>query len=224
MSVRNSGHRKAERGTMSKLRHITTLTASIVGASLLLAAGSAVASARNLSVSNQNMRATWARLTIGVFSQCPVTLEGSFHSRSFTKAPRSLVGAITRALVNRPSCVVTEFSPKTETLPWHVTYESFTGTLPNISGINFLLSRFRFLVTIGGFCTNAEYGQPVDNITLRASREAGGALTTIEPVEGRNILRLVRGGPTCPVEIRMQGPEGIVTLLNSSTGISVTLI
>lgn len=196
-------------------------------AALLLSAAVSTASATRLSVSNQNIRATWARLEFAsslVTIRCPVTLEGSFHTRTIAKVARSLIGAITRVLIKRESCTNGEALPKAESLPWHVTYESFTGTLPNITAVNLLLSRFRFLLTVSGLCTNGDYGNATDNITGRAAREVGGAITGLEPVEGRNVAHLVAAREFCPPEGRLRGPEGAVMLLGTTTRITITLI
>src|SRR5436853_4359159 len=116
------------------------LTALI--AALLLSAAVSTASARNLSTSNQFIRVTWRSLefvTSAVTIRCQVTLEGSFHSRTIAKIERSLVGHITRDTVKTESCTNASATADNTTLPWHITYEGFRGTLPRIEEVLFLL-------------------------------------------------------------------------------------
>ena len=206
-------------------------------ATLMLCTAVGTAFARNLSYTPQNIRATWAALNArgGVAEiRCPLTLEGSFHSRTHAKVARSLIGAITEAESDFTACtggIIVPFNGveiydgrvPPRSLPWHLTYDSFVGTLPNIRGINFLLSRFRFGVQVEGFCSG-QYGSATDNITLSAAREAGGAITFLTPVEGRQTITLVRTDfGICPGSATLNN-SATVTALNSTTRIRVTLI
>ena len=65
--------------------------------------------------------------------KCNVTLEGTFHQRTITKVAGLLMGYVTRAILNE--CSQGAATILTETLPWHVQYAGYTGTLPNITGI-----------------------------------------------------------------------------------------
>ena len=203
-------------------KHSRALTTALAAA-LLLAAATNTATARSLSISNQNVRGTWASLEFNssVVVRCRVTLEGSFHTRTVAKVARTLVGAVTRATVDEANCTNGNGRPRNETLPWHITYEGFTGTLPNISGVFLLLSRFRFTLTVPGLCT-ADYGTATDNITGRVNL-SGGEITSLEPVAGRNTATLHSGTAFCPGSGRFAG-SGTVTLLGTTTRIRVTLI
>jgi len=197
-----------------------------LAAALPLALGVGAASARTLSMSSQTFRVTWSRLefqnaTFGVTVRCPVTLEGSFHSRTLAKTLGSLIGAITAARAKEESCTGGRVHLKN--LPWHVTYEGFTGTLPNISGVVFLVSRFRFEVIEPGICTG-DYGTTEDNIKARGDRDASGAITRIEYPAGTNVANLVTSLGMCAPTISIVGSEGLMTALNSSARITVTLI
>jgi hypothetical protein len=210
---------------------LTALTAALVLASTVTAA-----SARSLSVSESSFSATWASLEFSVPGvttiRCRVTLEGSFHTRTIAKVARALIGAITRAIAAHP-CTNgegwadngTEPTPggRINRLPFHVTYESFTGTLPNITGINLLLSRVSFVIQSGGLCTG-RYGRTEDNITGLAS-VTGGRVGTLTPVAGRNTARLVTriGGILCPETGTFTG-TGNVTSLSAGAAVTVTLI
>ena len=193
-------------------------------AALLLAAAVSHASARNLSVSHQNFRVTWTSLELegGVTVRCRVTLEGSFHARTIPKVARSLIGAITRAISNELICTNGQGRPRTETLPWHVTYEGFAGTLPNISAVFLLLSRLRFNLTVLGLCTG-DYGTAANNVTTRTRINAGGEVTELEPVTGRNRVTLHSGAAFCSASGTVSGIGNVFPLGTTST-IRVTLI
>lgn len=87
---------------------------------------------------------------------------------------------------------------------WHVTYEGFTGILPNIMTLKLLLKMIRIRVIASGFCT-AEYGTESDNPSLSAAVEAGRSITTLAPIEGSNSLHLFEGGGLCPREGTLAG-------------------
>lgn len=109
-------------------------------ATVVLSAVTSGASAQRLSLSQRSFRATWSSLTITPNSEffttgrCPVTLEGSFHSATFTKTAAALVGHVTRALL--AACTGASATVSTETLPWHLRYRGFNGSLPTFTGVN----------------------------------------------------------------------------------------
>ncbi len=125
-------------------------------ASLCLATAVSSASARRLETSEQHFLAIWTLLTFneaggGTPIECPVTLGGSFHSKTLSKVSGQLVGYITEAHVAEASCHNERARVLAETLPWHIQYNSFTGTLPNITGIRTTLIGASFLVRAFGF-------------------------------------------------------------------------
>jgi hypothetical protein len=206
-------------------------------AAALLAFAVGTASARSLSTSSQQFRITWRVLELGSESliRCAATMEGSFANRTIAKVARTLIGAITRASFKQESCTggtVAAFNgvegynggTASNTLPWHVTYESFAGSLPNITAVNVLLGRFRFGTRDGlGVCTG-QYGTATDNVVLSMAREAGGRITAVEPVAGSNVFNLFRtDAGICRMQLRVIGSGGI-TQLNAAAGITVTLI
>jgi hypothetical protein len=199
---------------------LTALTAA-----LLLASTVSTASARNLSVTSSNLRIGWTNIEftneIGVPAiRCSLTLEGSFHSRTIPKVERLLIGAITRATAN--ACTNGRLTPRAER-PWHLTYENFTGTLPAIATVGFLLSRFSFLEEIPGFC-NGAYGSATDNISFTATLEGGGGLTTFTPVAGRNRWTLTTTlSGICSTRGGFVG-SGTITVLNGTGRVTVRLI
>jgi len=117
---------------------------------LVLSLAVGLASANHISISNQTFRMVWSPLTWAgteVSVRCPVTLEGSFTSRTLTKTVGAQVARITRADVG--TCTGGTETFLTETLPWTLQYESFSGTLPLISRVTLGLIGFDHLLVTG---------------------------------------------------------------------------
>ena len=200
---------------------IRALAASLA-AVLVLATAVVGASARSLSFSTQNIRVTWRSLefiTELVAVRCGVTLEGSFHNRTIAKSVGTLIGAITRIDVDSRNCTNGEGIPLRQT--GHLTYEGFTGTLPNIRGAHIVISRFGFQFIAPGLCTGA-YGSETDSITGQTSINSG-ELTTLEPIQGRNRVTRTSGSFFCPGSGSFVG-SGTPTVLNATTRIRISLI
>lgn len=72
-------------------------------------------------------------------ASCHVVLEGSFHSATLRKTAGALIGHVTNAVLSDPCRQVGNFLARvrllTETLPWHVRYEGFSGVLPTIGSL-----------------------------------------------------------------------------------------
>lgn len=209
--------------------HISVRVVLVTLAStLLLANAVSTTFAGRLEVSSQQIRATWSSFELGNIitgtARCKVTLEGSFHSRTIRKVERSLIGAITR--FNVTACTNGRVTAGTQVPLGHLTYESFSGTLPNITTVGFLLSRFAVLFEVQEIC-NGIYGSlDTDNISLAATREAGGSITSVAPVAGRNILSFTHdlGSPAfCPTTVTVNG-SGRLTVLNGTALVTVRLI
>lgn len=187
---------------------------AMAAATVLLGALVGVASARNLSASSQTLRATFARINFsGGFgtTECSLTFEGSFHARTIAKVAGTLSGFVTRAVLG--ACARGVGTVLTETLPWHVRYRSFTGTLPNISTIIADINGVGFQIrepTFGVTCLAS------GGLVITFNREAGGVVTTAD-ASGRL--------PTsCGAEGTVTGRTSSFTVLNSTTRISITLI
>jgi hypothetical protein len=214
------------------MRLSTRLGLTALVAALLLAAAIGTASARNLSVSNQSFRVTWSRLDfegrLGIPTQCQVTLEGSFHSRTIAKVLRALIGAITRAAVKTESC--TGGRATISGTPWHVTYQGFTGTLPNITAIVIALERYRFIIERPAeLSPTCSYGNSTDSTQGSVALNTSGEATTLTPVAGRNVATLIEARNEeffgrCPSAGELSGASTSLTLLGTTTRIRVTLI
>jgi hypothetical protein len=164
---------------------LTVLTAATLLVSLVVGS----ASARRFELSEQRVLAIWTSLefTLGEFSPmlCPVTLEGSFHSRTLSKVSGQLVGYVTATRLNGALCTNGSATILSATVPWHVRYDSFRGTLPAITGILLQLVRFQVRISdpLGFSClSEGTAGEPVHVIlqltsgvgrTLRADETRG---------------------------------------------------
>ena len=193
-------------------------TLAILCASLLLAAAAGPGSARNIELSNQSFRITWAplRFIAGEGEEiCHVTLEGSFHSRTIAKSLESLIGFITRAQVNRCD------SPTTTGLglPWHIRYAGFTGTLPTVTSIRVKLIDVSVRRDSFASCL---YRSTAARPVLGSIAIAAGEATTFTP-DLTTRLVLFEGGVACVGEFALEG-SGQVRQLNTSTRLRVRLI
>jgi hypothetical protein len=134
------------------MRARTKLIFAALSASLLMSLAVRSASAGRLSATNTRFRVTWNELRFvepgggGIGFTCRLTLEGSFHSATIRKVSGARIGSVTRGAFDSINCRSTNEPARAtllqETLPWHVTYESFGGTLPNITDVTFLLQGY----------------------------------------------------------------------------------
>jgi hypothetical protein len=177
--------------TRSKLL-LAALTATMV---MLLTIS---ASARRLALSSQQLLATWSSLawenvTGTVAVSCPMELEGTFHSSTLSKVSGQLVGYITRATIAgettgaEPPCTGGTLTVLTATLPWHIRYQSFAGTLPNIERIVVQFVGVSVMISMnnGFLCLMATTA--VNPIRSIITREAGGSATAIRADEASTI-------------------------------------
>jgi hypothetical protein len=199
---------------------IGKLLLACAGATVVLGALVGVASAGNLSTSSQTLRATFATLEFsGGFgtTRCPVTLEGSFHARTTSKVAGRLVGYLTRAAIG--ACATGTATVLTETLPWHIQYASFTGTLPNITSVRANVVGVGFRIREVGGVTCLSRSSEAEPVTVAFNREAGGALTSA------TVGGSIRTGAECfALAGTFTGSSSAFTVLNSTTRITVTLI
>lgn len=167
---------------MPKLRR-ASLACAAIGAALVMALSVGSATAGKFSITNQAYRITWERLWFFLEGaaekptiRCPTTLEGSFHSATIVKSPGQLAGYVTRAQVNEAACIGgiggrARFV--TTSLPWHMKYGGFTGTLPIISRIFFPWEGVTWEVRNNGLeCYYRESG--TERIIGEFKREASG--------------------------------------------------
>jgi len=209
------------------------LFVTAIVATALLGIAVSAASAGRLSTSSQTFRATWAELTFsdGVTAvRCRVTMEGSYHSRTIAKVLHGLVGFVTRVTVARPcnngtvwaynGSEVNEVLGGTvpNTLPWHITYKTFAGTLPNILEVRLLLMGVRFLVRtpFGLLCNYRSSGEGLDTLIVLSGGTANNYRVESTPA-------VIVEGAGCATTGTIIG-TGTYTVLNSSSRITVSLI
>ena len=205
------------------MRRGSKLILSIIGAALILGAAVGSASATRLEISAQSFRAVWGELNFSGIIHCEVTLEGTFHRRTFTKTSGSLVGYVTRAAVTEGRCRNGTARILAETLPWHVRYDSFTTSLPNIETVKIQLVGAAFLVNtaITGSCLyRTEAGHPARGII---TREGAGVATELTAESGSTIPKN-SGGGFCPANGQFEGTTTSLTQLGSTSRISIRLI
>jgi hypothetical protein len=193
-----------------------------LSASVLLGALVGSASAGRLSTSSQTWRATFREVNLRLpffTSRCQITLEGSFHTRTMAKVAGSLVGYITRALLG--PCSNGTKTILSETLPWHLQYAGFTGTLPRIVSIRFNVVGWSQRIREPFGITCLFRSTATEPVTLNFNRNTTtGALETAE-IGGS--IRTV--GESCgEIPAALSSDRGPVTVLNSTTRITVTLI
>jgi hypothetical protein len=174
---------------MKRLRYfaLSVLVLSVVPAS--------VGSARNFSTSDRFFLATFPNAEfLASFDtiRCNLTLEGTLHSRSFAKVVGSLIGYMTRAVATTV-CASGSLTILTETLPWHMRYSGFEGTLPRIRRVFTHITgmAFRIREPFGITClARSESGEPA---IMRFIREESGVLQ-LAFLEGRISTGMECGG------------------------------
>jgi hypothetical protein len=198
---------------------LSKLFLATLGATVLLGALVGSASARRIESSSQTLRSLFREVIFnGIFGniQCEVQLEGSLHSRTIEKIRCSLIGYITAARIL--ACARNAATILTETLPWHVQYESFTGTLPTITSIktNVIGAAFRIREPFETCLARSTATNPsVGTYTI-----VSGTITSAE-ISGTGIPTVCPGF-TSEGEFRSNAAP--VTVLNSTTRITVRLI
>lgn len=180
------------------------------------------ASANRLSVSNKNFRGAWRALRVAPGEiECPITLEGSFHSNTISKVIGALAGYVSRATVANANCTGGHSTALQESLPWHVNYGGFEGSLPNITGLRIGLIGVALqleLSLFGAIClAKSTAERPVSGI----ARLTAGRITSLRADETRTIP--LTGECAIFGETRFSG-EGTFTVLGSTAGLTVRLI
>jgi len=206
----------------------------LVGALAAVALVAAIAGARSLSVSDSNIRAVFREFQSGGGSaliRCPLTLEGSFHSRTIAKVRGALVGFITRAAMGHPctggemyvlnGVEVQEGRTVANSLPWHLRYFAFSGTLPRPSSTTLDIVGFSWIYApFGEVCL---YRSTEANPARFAWEIASEGRVTGLRAEAEPPVLLNSGGILCPTEITYRN-NGTIARLATTTAISITLI
>ena len=177
----------------------------------------ATASANRFSLSEQETLILWDDLDFaGGLIQCDVSLRVTFHARTFTKVPGSLVAHVTLGAFRNCTAGIGA-TLLSAALPWHIQFDSFTGTLPNVTGFRLRLVGFAVLFDLlGNTCLySSTVARP---FFLIANRNAGGTLTGMSADEVPAIPLLTRLSGICPETINFSGTGGLSRL------VTVTLV
>jgi hypothetical protein len=178
------------------------------------------AAARRIAASEGRMLQIWRSLKfeggLGQPLTCPVTLEGTFHSRTLSKVSGQLIGSVTETVADGPHCTNGSATVKRETLPWHLQFNSFAGTLPSITQLKFQIIGSSFRVETGVISCEATTTQT--NPAFGTITVSAGAMTSIRS-EGTIPCGIFTGTFEGTGEVFVQGPTGL-----SSTRITVRLV
>jgi len=189
---------------------------ALVAVAVVLGVLVASASARNYELSSQTFRTTFARFDLsgGIGAvECPVTMEGSFHTRTITKTVGSLIGYIREATIGG-GCRRGSATILRETLPWHMRYAFFGGTLPRITSIS---------LSVTGVAIRVR--EPTFGLTCLVS---GSILRLTAAVDGTGTMTSHGWSGSwvgdCGLEVSVNATSSTVTVNNSATRITVRLI
>ena len=208
------------------MRHLRKLILATIAATLFMILMITAASANRLRLSSKNIRIVWTEmiLTNGAGGEglitCPVTLEGSIHSATVSKVIGSLVGHINRATIAEASCRGGRATISQASLPWHTTFEGFTGTLPRIASMILSLQGVNFVIEVFGVVCG--YGRPEENSRGIANVEAGGTITSLNSDTSIAIAKLT-GGILCPSTGGFSGTASVM-VQGTTTRLTVRLI
>jgi hypothetical protein len=210
------------------MRAHTRLLLASATAIVVLAAMASHAFANRLEWSERSFRIVWTNFEWafegGGGILCPVTMEGTWHARTFVKRAELLIGHVTAAAAAAmANCMGGSMTPDVTT-PWNVRYDGFTGRLPAITGLKVRIVSMRFSL-FDGIITcilTTEATKPFKG-TFNVNA-AGEALTftpdptgTIELVAGSSMLCFF-------VTANPAANAGNVTLLGVTTKLRVRLI
>jgi hypothetical protein len=198
---------------------------AVLTAALLLAFAACSAAGNRLSYSNKEFRIVWSSLTFsesggGLPITCHVTLEGSFHERTFAKTPGALSAFITSATIG--VCQEGNATILGASLPWHVTYQSFSGTLPSITGVRYALIGAAFQVEPGLGILCLARTTVTSPAAGNARRDANGRITSLGT--DSTLAIPVTGSPECPRSGIFSGSGEVFVQGSSETRVTLTLI
>jgi hypothetical protein len=155
---------------------LSKLIVTIVGATVLLGALVSSASARSFSLSSQAKTILWRRMDFISAAgnvECEVNLSGSFHTRTFTKTVNSLIGYLTEGAVLR--CANGGATLNQSSLPWHLRYRGFTGTLPNMNSQSATVTGAEWTIRSG--IVTCTVRRETSSTTITYTIGAGGVIT-----------------------------------------------
>jgi hypothetical protein len=224
------------------MRMLGKLSLAVLLAVAVLQAAVGTASANRLEFSENHIRAVWEAAertrfidTGGTFGiECQVTIEGSFHSRVISKLSGQLIGFVTVAeapfmcFAGGEVAILNGSEPlpgggtATNSLPWHIRYDSFSGTLPNITGIRIQIVGAAILMWNGlvQCLFKSTEGTPLYAIL----EVAAGTITAMRWDETRAIPKFFELSLGCPPSAKLTKRSTSFTVQGGMTGVFVRLI
>jgi hypothetical protein len=188
------------------------LLAALTATALFAVAVSASANRFEISNFERGFRVVFSSLELSSTAgseivRCPVTIEGTWHQRTLLKTSGRLIGFITRAAigVTEPPCSGGVARVLSESLPWHVRYESFTGTLPNITSLKTQIIGAAFQTRVTG-------GLGITCLALSSAAHPISTIIDLPPMPGPNGLFLAREVRVSASGIPLTGEGGICGL------------
>lgn len=207
----------------SKLPLVTLATVLVLSASV------SMTSAREISTTSQNFREIWTGIgfiAIGglINVRCNLTVRGSYHYRTITKV-RSLMGYITSATLTRPctggeAWILNGTERATNSLPWHVKYDSFTGTLPRIRIVRRRIIGWFFVIhALGNQCLYGSTAESPAAVLMNLNEATGEVNSVTADSEARIPLRETLAG-SCPAN---GGFSGTTSTTDNGEGSRITI-
>lgn len=210
------------------MRNATRVLLSTLVATVAVGALASTAAANRLGLTKSAFRIAWAALEFATSTstavRCPVTLEGSFHSRTLSKVSEQLIGYITRAGVTEASCVGGKVRFSTLSLPWHIRYDSFGGTLPSIVEVRFRIVEFEYLVEEPPFVNCLYRSTSASPIKGSADLNASREIVRFVPSAAARIPLFVSLGGICESTATLKENAGEMTVLGATSKITITLV
>lgn len=206
------------------MRTRSRLPVALMATAVLMVVAVGAASANTLSLSNARDTASWTafEVTAGTLgaAKCEVIPIITFHHGTFTKTAGTLIGVVEAVRIK--NCTIGQIADIAATLPWHVRYSGFTGTLPNMTTVNVLIVGMGLEITTSGGarCRTTTTAETPARAIL--NREGRGVITSIRldetagiPMEGE--LLCAGSG-----EARLSGAGSLKS--ESGASVLVTLI
>lgn len=190
-----------------RIRNRIRLVALLAAGALLLVASTAFARNGRVVNSEAFFSTYWAPIEIRAAEftvRCNLTLNGSFTATTYSKTAGLTVGRVTETSLE--GCTGGTSRVLTATLPWSITYTSFTGTLPRILEIQVSLTGVGLQVEpgLGVVCLlSTEARAPARGIGVTRA-EVEGALE-IPTIRADETARLPVTGAFCPTTATLRG-------------------
>ena len=194
------------------MRKIARMLFVVVG--LLAIAASTAQASRGIRLSSSGPITATGRLTMNGSTICTVSLTLT-AATTLSKTRGITQGTVTAGSITACSSPIGVNSGVVLT-PISIEYDSFTGLLPNISGINIIASNAGFRLDAFGGGVRCLYGGRMTGITFNIT---GGRVTGV--TFASNTLPLVAGSGLCPAGGTVAGP---LTVTPASSAPTVTLV